>query len=265
MNTPSIEIRHLKALVEDKIRHAYLEKYMQKPIIDEEKLTILAAIINNTALAANQKERYIITTMLVQVALDTHELVPKTNNSDESEELKLSKQLSVLAGDYYSGLYYLLLSEIEDFDLIHNLASAIKEINESKMKLYYSKESSFHEYTNLVKEIESILILKVAKYVDDTSLDYVASEWLLTNKLIQEKRKLVNNESSSFVDNWLRNTSQDSYTSTLNTIETIIEDKLQQLERSKLNLPVQYTAIKAHLDSRLNEYIRENISIAEEG
>src|SRR5699024_12080275 len=99
----------------------------------------LSVILNNRSMSILRKKQYIITTKLVQIAWDTNDLVPVTNDEMDSEESRVAKQLTVLAGDYYSGLYYLLLSEIEAFDMIHILASAIKEINEYKMKLYYQE------------------------------------------------------------------------------------------------------------------------------
>ncbi|WP_165769113.1 heptaprenyl diphosphate synthase component 1 [Virgibacillus profundi] len=265
MNTSSLDIKHLKASIEDKIQHTYLIKHIQQPIIDEEKLFILAAIINNAALSTFQKERYIITTMLVQVALDTHDLVPKANEIDETKELKLSKQLRVLAGDYYSGLYYLLLSEIEDFDLIHKLASAIKEINEYKMKLYYKEVNSFQEYIDIIKKIESLLILYVAEHVNENSLHDVTGEWLITNKLIQEKENVNRDGYSNLLDNWDNNNSNSTYSSILNTIDTFILKYTQTLEKSLLKLPIHQRALKTHINSQLKGFLYNNTSIAEEG
>ncbi|UJL48097.1 heptaprenyl diphosphate synthase component 1 [Virgibacillus sp. NKC19-16] len=264
MNTSSTEIRHLKALVEDRIQHAYLKKHMQKPVIDEEKLTILAAIINNTTLLTKQKERYIITTMLVQVALDTHELVPKGNDPDKSEEVNVSKQLNVLAGDYFSGLYYLLLAEIDDFDLIHNLASAIKEINEYKMKLYYNEANSLQAYVDIVKVIESTLILQVADFVGDISLNSVVGDWLVTSKLIKE-RNLNSNEFSPLVNGWLNHSTKSTYTSVLNMIDTIIQHNLKQIEHSLLTLPKHHNMLRRHLQLMINMYLYNNTSFVEEG
>lgn len=258
-----MEIRRLKTRIEDKIQHSYLEKYIQKPVIDEEKLIILAAIINNTSLSALQKEQYIITTMLVQIALDTHELVPKVNEPDESKESELTKQLSVLAGDYFSGLYYFLLSEIEDFDLIHTLASAIKEINEYKMKLYYNEVNTLHNYINIVGKIESLLILRVANFVNDVAIHAITEELLIINKLIQEKEKISRNGFSPLLTKWLPNNS--NYSSTLNTVDYIIKSNAIYIDQRLVKLSAHQTAFKAHINVKLKSLLFNNTSIAEEG
>ncbi|QGS68817.1 heptaprenyl diphosphate synthase [Oceanobacillus sp. 143] len=266
MNTSNMDTTYLKRLLQDSIHHKYLEKYIKQPNIDEEKLLILSTLINNNpSLTTIEKEHYIITTMMVQIALDTHETVPVKMVGTEPHEAVKANQLKVLAGDYYSGLYYLLLSEIEDFNLIHRLATAIKEINELKMKLYYREFNTFDEYLSLIEKIDTLLILSVANYINDHSLDIISGEWLLMNKLIQDKENLLIGFEASITEQ--TNVEHRSYPNStfLTRVDTMIEYKKRTLENLLVNLPVEHTAFTSHVISKLPNLLNAKISIAEEG
>lgn len=260
LNTSITEIQHLKELLEDKIRNEYLEQFIQKPRISEEKLRILAFIVNHTTLTPVKKENYIITAMMVQIALDTHELVPVYNHLDETKQEKLSKQLRILAGDYYSSLYYFLLSEIEDFEFIQILATAIKNINESKMKLYYNEVESFEEFIDLTKQIDSMLLLHVANYLHGNSFKQVITDWLFTNKLTQEP-----NEQHLLIKKWqkINNVSEEKPLEEF--FYALIHQNSMHLKKSILNLPEQYTALTNYLLKKLNETQYHYSSKVEEG
>src|SRR5690625_4226103 len=93
----SSDSNKLKDLLESKMRHPYVEKFIQKPFIDHQKITFLNEIYDHAKLPKEQKKQCIITVMLVQIALDTHEHIPV---DDSTEMTETEKQLSVLAGDY---------------------------------------------------------------------------------------------------------------------------------------------------------------------
>lgn len=190
-----LDSRELKEIIQEKIRHAYVEKYIQKPFIDDEKLAVLHDLYAEADFSIDIKKQMMTTTMLVQTALDTHELIPR-EESDYMPETE--KQLSVLAGDYYSGLYYYLLSEIEEIHMIRLLAGAIKQINEHKMKVYYSESPSLDELMNDLQQIESLLYTRTAKSLgyDDAYVQMI-EKVLLVNKLHQELSSLEANEPST--------------------------------------------------------------------
>ncbi|MFC4022938.1 heptaprenyl diphosphate synthase component 1 [Oceanobacillus longus] len=266
MNTSIIEIQNLRELLEDKLQHEYLEKYIQKPVIDDEKLSILISLVNNRlSLSPTQKDQYIITAMMVQVALDTHELVPVQNDSNETNEEKLTKQLRVLAGDYYSGLYYLLLSEIEDFDFIHTLASAIKKINEYKIKLYYKEVESFDDFIELTKKIDSAVILQVAQFLYGSSLDQVIADWLFTERMSREIREAHISGQFPLYEAWQAIDQYSNHFSFTNKINGIIHKNRLKIADQTSNLPDQYLFIKNHLLSRINETKHHDSPTAEEG
>src|SRR5699024_2430566 len=120
---------------------------------------------------------------------------------DTRTKSQIPNQLTVLAGDYYSGLYYFLLSEIDDFELIHVLATAIKEINEQKMNLYYRERLSPEEFIYIIKQIETLLFTHVSDHIGTEPLDRTIAEWFAINKLTIEKNKTT----SPLIDVWRTN------------------------------------------------------------
>lgn len=183
------EIEQIKTDIDRRVKHPYLMKFINVPVIDEQKLILLYVILKQSNLCSEKIKQYIITTMLVQVALDTHEQVT-IHHLEDDDELMKNRQLMVLAGDYYSGLYYYLLSLIDDIPMIKVLSSAIKEINEYKIAIYQKDSNELDELMNGVASIDSLLIQKVAEYVENPELQKLSRELLLVSRLNQEKRKL---------------------------------------------------------------------------
>lgn len=86
---------------------------------------------------ATQKsaENCALAAYLVQTGMDTHDLIDL--GSGEQQECKMrSRQLKVLAGDYFSSVFYALLAGAGEIDMVSAMSSAICEANSLKVKLY---------------------------------------------------------------------------------------------------------------------------------
>ncbi|WP_368935488.1 heptaprenyl diphosphate synthase component 1 [Bacillus sp. SH8-8] len=153
----------IKEKLMEKLRHPYFINYIEEPFIDEEKIALLYGALKSANLHIEQIEHYVVTIMLVQIALDTHERV---SNKAGEEEIGFHKcrQLTVLAGDYYSGLYYYLLSMNRDIVLIRALAEGIKEINEHKIMLYQKAHETTDDIMKSIVTIESALLQKTCAH-----------------------------------------------------------------------------------------------------
>src|SRR5699024_12568984 len=81
LQNADMELNHLKSLLQTKMKHSYLEKYIQKPVINEEKLLVLHAILNNINMHVKKKVKYMIMTIFIQITLDTHNLVSDKKNN----------------------------------------------------------------------------------------------------------------------------------------------------------------------------------------
>lgn len=266
LKTSSLNIQEIKNSILQQIGHPYLAKFVKNPVISEDKLMFLSSLVDNTDLTTEKKKQYIITTMLVQTALDTHELVSSSNDNEADQEKK-SRQLTVLAGDYYSGLYYYLLSKIEDVPMIHTLAGAIKEINEEKMKLYHQDVHSFQQFFETLKHIESLLIQKVALFLNRPVINDIAQDWLLVKRLSEESDAYHKMGRTTPFYELLSKVpmSNNNGLHSTNLIDSFIETTALKLEQSLTKLPAHFDSLKSYVQDKLYQTIRINQKAVEEG
>lgn len=260
-----IETEEVKKIIDKKLEHHYLDSYIQKPKVSEEKLAFLTHIINNTNLSKVKKTQYIVTTMLVQVALDIHDTVPISSDAEESDVEKTTKQLTVLAGDYYSGLYYLLLSETEDINMISNLATAIREINELKMQLYYKDISSFNHFIYVIEQIDSLLIKSVAEHVNQPIMGNVASKFIFTHKLIEERDLFLQSGSSRIVKGWLSISPKIDDQTIVSLIEDTIQKNIDKVEDAISNYALPFAVFQPYINHIKDKLVVGKTSFVEEG
>lgn len=112
----------------------YIEEYVTLPEISVVRLKLLYISLYDTSVSRDVRKIYCVAAGLIQMGLDLHENV--TNYKEPSHRSMRNRQLSILAGDYYSSHYYSLLAENNLTDDIKIFASAIRNINIAKMKLY---------------------------------------------------------------------------------------------------------------------------------
>lgn len=253
--TSNIEVEKVKNKVEKKLTNTFLDQYIHKPTIDLVKLKLIIEIISQSNLSQSRKESYIVGTMLIQIALDIHEQVPNSSEATESTTEKTTRQLTVLAGDYYSSLYYLTLSQLEDIELVRTLAIAVKEINELKMKRYFREVDSFDEFIQLEQKIESTLYIHLADFfnLSSTSLTTIIEQLMIMNKLKNEKIKYYNKQSSSMLTYWQNSQPFTDEQTMIDTFDKIIEDKVTVIQDLLPNVP-------NHMQNRFQEILNEIIS-----
>lgn len=191
-------LKELKERTEAKAYHPYLLKFLDRPIVDEDKVLLLWSIFNELEIQIDIEERnaYIFSTMLVQIALDTHEKVTNTVETADSGSLLKNRQLTVLAGDYYSGLYYQLLADTKNISLIKVLSNATKEMNEHKILLYQKSMTEVSDLLSSLKIIESSLVCKIADYFNLPLWGELSGSMLLLNRLYAEKKAYLTNRQS---------------------------------------------------------------------
>ncbi|WP_407268701.1 heptaprenyl diphosphate synthase component 1 [Radiobacillus sp. PE A8.2] len=266
VTTTDLTIENLKQSIENHMKHSYIEKFIKKPVIDEDKLFLLSAIIQHTNVSIHKQKNYIITTMLVQIALDTHDLVTMSDAAEESDDKRKTRQLTVLAGDYYSGLYYHLLSKLEDISMIRTLASAIKEINEYKMHIYYKEFESPEAFFDAWNQVDSLLIQRISEHINKPVIIEFAKNWLLLTRLIREKNSFNETHTSPFVELLTQGPAlQLSDKQFIQTIDQCIQRYAAKVNESVSQLPESFNMLRTYIINRLPVYFNKRKMVTEEG
>ncbi|WP_349407571.1 heptaprenyl diphosphate synthase component 1 [Pseudalkalibacillus sp. SCS-8] len=253
-----MKISDLLYKINKRLQHPYLMRYIDQPVIDEDKLLLTYIILNEKELAEEDLDKYAISTMLVQIALDTHESI--TSNEVIADHDKKNRQLTVLAGDYYSSLYYYLLSDMKDLSMIRTLAQAIQEINENKMQYYKNDHQSIENSMENIHRIESSLLLKTADHFHLPLWKGIADEFLFMKRMLIERKNIQDNTYTPLAAKIMNhmNRSKAGWLSLKNQILEVIDSYIlhskRRLEKLWAEEPVMYTI----LEHRIEEYIQQS-------
>lgn len=171
--------------IRNHIVDSFVWRHIEEPIIDEDKIAAMLLLLSDADATEQQQSNYILSIMLMQIALDTHENVTNEMNSKDSDELR-TRQLTILAGDYYSGLYYHILAKTEDVRFIKEFSRGIQEINESKVELYQSRDTSADFLYGHLETIETALAEKVSTYFGSPCHLTFIKDFLLMKRVNRE-------------------------------------------------------------------------------
>ncbi|MEH7176684.1 heptaprenyl diphosphate synthase component 1 [Neobacillus vireti] len=260
----------IKEQVEQKVYHSYLLKHIDMPVIDEDKLLILVSIMDRLELSYNELKNYATTTMLIQIALDTHEHI---SNATVDE---INRQLTVLAGDYYSGLYYKLLAESEDINMIRELSRGVKEVNEHKVSIYQKELNGIENLMTSIKKIESSLLVKFSgRFKVDLWNDFIVNLFFFKRLLFEKKLFLETGSSIMFesmkdfispIKNLSVNKLSDNQQRDLLVIcDRYLDSSKQFLIKGISQLPYLNDMLEARITSIINEHQPFAKSLVEEG
>ncbi|WP_175384347.1 heptaprenyl diphosphate synthase component 1 [Bacillus sp. FJAT-27225] len=186
----------VKSLIEQKVFHPYLLQHINAPVIDEDKLLLLVSRMEGLSLSNREQKNYALTAMLVQIALDTHEHV---TNKIVPSDLK-ERQLTVLAGDYYSGLYYKHLADTDDIQMIRALAKGIREVNENKTLFYQKQFPDKESLLESIMNIEASLLARFSDYFGRTPWTTFVEGFLLLKRLLNERKLYSEQEKNGFYE-----------------------------------------------------------------
>ncbi|WP_073151287.1 heptaprenyl diphosphate synthase component 1 [Seinonella peptonophila] len=97
---------------------------------------VIQLLLDSCDIDIERKKRFAIGVTLLQMGLEVHDQIPV--HSDSSSAHTASRQLLVLAGDYYSSRYYRLFSLHGELKAIAFFSDRVGEINKSRLNLHLS-------------------------------------------------------------------------------------------------------------------------------
>lgn len=103
-------------------------------------------LLGETIQAVDETALYAVAA--VHAAFQTHDRVHTHEAVDEKG------QLTVLAGDHFSGIHYQILAKSGHFPLIFQLSKAISQMNEEKTELFYQSSLPIEEWLTGIEAIE---------------------------------------------------------------------------------------------------------------
>ncbi|WP_438432347.1 heptaprenyl diphosphate synthase component 1 [Gorillibacterium sp. sgz500922] len=157
-------ITHIEQLTKRYTEYDVIQTHTDLPDFPEFRIRLLFAFLETAGPAPTKSELYSLVTAIVQMGLDTHDEVP-VRNDDKSKPEARSRQLKVLAGDYFSSRYYNLLAEAGEVAAVRLLAASVCEINRLKVSLYTAirqMKLSAEDYLRQKVRIKSELFLSLS-------------------------------------------------------------------------------------------------------
>ncbi|RSL33819.1 hypothetical protein D7Z54_09010 [Salibacterium salarium] len=191
---------HEVHIIENEFRkvttHPYLLQYIDDVDVEEDIIYFLLEIMQYSTLSPSDKREQILSALLVQAAFKTHDRV-QSHNENEPEQKK-TRQLTVLAGDFFSSLYHAMLVKEVHSGIIPVFSNAIQIINEEKMRLHFNDIHTEKELMNRLYAVEGSFLSEIATYYGELELGSLAEVFFLLKKLIDEQKPANNKYLSAF-------------------------------------------------------------------
>ncbi|MBB6674146.1 heptaprenyl diphosphate synthase component 1 [Cohnella nanjingensis] len=145
------------------MEHDMIARHTDLPAFPDGRIRLLNAVLAHQPAAAPQRELFSLVTALVQMGLDTHDLVKNEAQDEKSGTIQMrARQLKVLAGDYFSSRFYNLLAQAGQIEMIRKLSEAVCDVNRIKIALYGKMKQmrlNAEEYLTHGAELRSGLFL----------------------------------------------------------------------------------------------------------
>ncbi|WP_044640246.1 heptaprenyl diphosphate synthase component 1 [Risungbinella massiliensis] len=131
------EYRAILHQVEQDVQHPYLAAHLGQPPIPKDFIRLVHLFLCSQSLSSKRRRVWTVATACLHMGLTVHETI--THDSPADLEKFQKQQLAILIGDFYSSLFYRILGEWEEANVIQQLANVTSQIQEEKMHAYLGK------------------------------------------------------------------------------------------------------------------------------
>ncbi|GIP52106.1 MULTISPECIES: heptaprenyl diphosphate synthase component 1 [Paenibacillus] len=123
-------------LAQKYVEYDMISTHTELPEFPVPRVRLLYTFLNDGGReTARSAETCALAAFLVQLGLDTHDKIDVDDSCKEEQEMR-SRQLKVLAGDYFSSVFYELLAQKAEIGTVSKMSAAICEVNRLKVRLY---------------------------------------------------------------------------------------------------------------------------------
>ncbi|MNJ42296.1 Heptaprenyl diphosphate synthase component 1 [compost metagenome] len=250
-----MNLDHISNLAQKYVGYDMISKYTELPTFPIPRVHLLYTFLNTHKqdYTPDAAQSCALASFLVQLGLDTHDLIDQ-NTEKVEDTLMRSRQLKVLAGDYFSSVFYELLAAEGNITTIASMCGAICEVNRLKVNLYSKLKSMRLTAEQYLKDKVSLKMGLFISYT--TSLD----------KSLQNIWKLLLTEFSRcevLMDEWdQRNILPDQRVgyAYLKMMETGSSEDKEKLLKSDVELEEWQTLLsKYHISDQLIKIFSQSV------
>lgn len=173
-------IAQLKTDIFMHVRHRTLQKYTGDPIVNENQLFYLLLPYFNQEQWSAEHNEAVITASIICAMLDVHSMIQETEATSQQQ------QLTVLAGDFYSGRHYQILAESGNIALIRLLSQGVVKRCEEQVRVYERFERSLEQWYDTLTVMESVFIEQVFRLYHFEKYVPIVQKGLLICRLHKE-------------------------------------------------------------------------------
>lgn len=238
------KIAQFKQNIFTKLHHRTLLEYTGQPVVsDDEIMYLLLPFLNGEKL--DDSTRLAAEAIAMNMAaLNTHDLI------EEYDATSKSQQLTVLAGDLYSGIYYATLAQVGDVLLIRSITEAVATISEEKAKFYEASHTQLQTALQALEVIETQAIQKFFGHFALDSYSVFARYGLVIQRLAKELALCSSHEATRFMRAFDEEKTAELLRNELQTLATTYE---KMVSTSSL----LHDDVKAWIVSRIHTHVHD--------